>query len=93
MSARAARAALGLAALLAGACGGQKPAEEPYAGDVRCEYEVRGRAYSYGSAGNPNPVEYRCETVAAPPPQHPAVPPDVAPDPNAPRAVIEEEAD
>jgi hypothetical protein len=93
MSARAALGALGLAALLAGACGGGKPAEEPYEGNVRCEYEVRGRAYSYGSAGDPNPVEYRCETVATPPVERPAVPPDVAPDPSAPRTVIEEGAD
>jgi hypothetical protein len=93
MSGRAALAASLLASLVAGACGGQKPPEETYEGNVRCEYEVRGRAYSYGGAGNPNPVEYRCETIESPRVQHPAVPPDVAPDPNASRTVIEEGAD
>jgi hypothetical protein len=92
-SSRSSRIGVALAALLAAACTGSAQKEEPYAADVRCAYEVDGRGYSYGSFGNPNPVEYRCKAFDAPSAPAPEVPPDVKADPGAPTTVIEPDPD
>jgi hypothetical protein len=54
---------------------------------------VRGRAYSYGGAGDPNPVEYRCKPFEPAPAPRPDVPDDVERDPATPAPVIEVEPD